>query len=205
MRASYATGSRRRASRCLDPSRSAPVDDARLEAALEYAELFLELFGIEALGFRVRRDLAQREPEAQAGERLYREPLKASRAEIGDECAGLVQQDDPLGVTGLERVEELRQSAAADRGPALGPDGAEAEEVRGAVGVPERAVLDRISARAEDAAQSLTPRGCAVVCEIPRLPKLSAVGHRGAHYQPTGLTESSTIRQMQKGEDVHGD
>ena len=178
---------------------SAAVDDPRLEGALEHTQLVLELLWVEAFRLRVRGHLAQRETEAETRERLDRETLEARRAEIGDERARLVEQPDAFGVIGLERIEELRQTAAADRCPTFGANCAETEEVRRALCVPEGAVLYGVRPRAEDAAQSLTPRGCAVVCEIPRLPRSSSVGHRGAHYSRHRVDASSTIQQLRKG------
>ena len=49
-------------------------------------------------------------------------------------------------------------------------ESAQAEEVRGAIGMPERVVLDRVGAGTKDAAERLAPRAGSVVCELPRLP-----------------------------------
>src|SRR5207247_609880 len=171
----------------------APVDDPRLESALKDPQLVLELFGIKALRARVRLHLAQRETEAEARERLHGETREAGGTELVDVHARLVEQADATGVVRLERVKAGRHGAAADRRPALRRDGAQAEEVRGAVGLPERVVLDRVGAGTEDAAERFAPRVGRVVCELPRLPQLSAIGHCGAHYQPTALTQASRI------------
>ena len=118
----------------------------------------------------MRLHLAQRETEAQARERLHREALEAGGSELVDVHAGLVEQPDALRVVRLEGVEAGRHGAAADRRPALRRESAQAEEVRGAIGVPERVVLDRVGAGTKDAAERLAPRVGSVVCELPRLP-----------------------------------
>src|SRR5216683_6004805 len=167
------------------------VDDPRLEGALEDAQLILELLGVEPLRERVRLHFAKREPEAQARQRFHREALEAGGTELVDVDAGLIEKQDALRVIGLEGVEAGWHGAVADRRPALRRESAKAEEIRRAVCVPKRVVLDRVGAGTKDAAERLAPRVGVVVCDFPRLPQPSAIGHRGAHYQPTALTQVS--------------